>query len=64
MITDPGSDTGWFTSSYSGSASVNCVEVRLTETVVRVRDSKNRPGPEVHFGPAAWRGFLSVSTSC
>jgi hypothetical protein len=56
-------DTGWFKSSYSGSASVNCVEVRITSTTVLVRDSKNSHGPEVHFGPTAWHGFLGTTLS-
>lgn len=34
-------DTGWFKSSRSGGATDNCVEVRITDVVTRVRDSKN-----------------------
>jgi hypothetical protein len=34
-------DTGWFKSSFSGAANDNCVEVRLTGTAARVRDSKS-----------------------
>jgi hypothetical protein len=34
-------DTGWFKSARSGGASDACVEVRITEDAVRVRDSKN-----------------------
>ncbi|TCO52425.1 DUF397 domain-containing protein [Actinocrispum wychmicini] len=58
-----GDGMGWRKSSYSGTAGANCVEVRFTGTGVHVRDSKNRPGPIVHFGPAAWRGFLDSGQS-
>lgn len=34
-------DTGWFKSSFSGAATDNCVEVRLSDSGARVRDSKN-----------------------
>jgi len=34
-------DTGWFKSTFSGTANDNCVEVRFTEDVTWVRDSKN-----------------------
>lgn len=34
-------DTGWFKSTRSTSGSDNCVEVRITEEVTWVRDSKN-----------------------
>ena len=38
-------DTGWFKSTRSGSNDEGCVEVRLTEDAVGVRDSKNVTGP-------------------
>ncbi|MBB4908347.1 DUF397 domain-containing protein [Actinophytocola algeriensis] len=34
-------DTGWFKSTFSSTASDNCVEVRLSDSGARVRDSKN-----------------------
>ncbi|MFC4856437.1 DUF397 domain-containing protein [Actinophytocola glycyrrhizae] len=34
-------DTGWFKSTFSGTANDNCVEVRLSDGAARVRDSKN-----------------------
>lgn len=34
-------DTGWFKSTFSTSGSDNCVEVRFTGDVARMRDSKN-----------------------
>ena len=37
-------DTGWFKSTRSGGANEDCVEVRITEDSVGVRDSKNQAG--------------------
>jgi hypothetical protein len=51
-------DTGWFKSSLSGEASDNCVEVRITELSVGVRDSKNQAGPVFDFPSASWGEFL------
>ena len=56
-------DTGWFKSSYSGTANVNCVEVRIANTNILVRDSKNPQGPQFHFGPTAWQSFLNQTAS-
>jgi hypothetical protein len=51
-------DTGWFTSSFSGGANEACVEVRITDVAVGVRDSKNAAGPAFSFAPADWRAFV------
>ncbi|SDJ68610.1 protein of unknown function [Actinopolyspora mzabensis] len=55
-------DTGWIKSSRSSGASDNCVEVRLTDTAVGVRDSKNPDGPVHTFTHHAWRAFLHTTT--
>jgi uncharacterized protein DUF397 len=34
-------DTGWFKSTFSTTASDNCVEVRFSDDSARVRDSKS-----------------------
>jgi hypothetical protein len=52
-------DTGWYKSSRSAAASDNCVEVRITERDVAVRDSKNAAGPAFSFTSAQWRMFLN-----
>ncbi|MFF1925608.1 DUF397 domain-containing protein [Streptomyces sp. NPDC058221] len=53
-------ELAWFKSSYSSSGDGNdCVEVAATPGAVRVRDSKNPPGPMLAFGPQAWAGFTS-----
>ena len=35
-----------------------CVEVRMTDGAVHVRDSKDRSGPVLAFTPAEWATFL------
>ncbi|MBW4715550.1 DUF397 domain-containing protein [Saccharothrix obliqua] len=52
-------DTGWFKSSRSSGGSNGCVELRFTDDVVRVRDSKNPHGPTFDFRPDAWAAFLA-----
>lgn len=51
----------WRKSSRSGGNGGNCVEVadNLTE-VVGVRDSKDKQGPALVFGPNDWASFLGA----
>ncbi|MFD9593947.1 DUF397 domain-containing protein [Kitasatospora sp. NPDC059973] len=51
-------ELAWFKSSYSGTAGGECIEVAVT-TAVRVRDSKDRGGPQLAFSPAAWADFVA-----
>ncbi|KAA2250140.1 DUF397 domain-containing protein [Solihabitans fulvus] len=51
-------EIGWFKSSYSGGGNDQCVECRIAEDAVGVRDSKNRRGPAFAFGSVAWRAFI------
>lgn len=53
-------DTGWFKSSRSSTSSNACVEVRLTERAVSVRDSKDPQGGELSVGHSAWSAFLAA----
>jgi hypothetical protein len=46
----------WRVSTYTGGQG-NCVEVGRSATTVAVRDTKDREGPVLYFGPAAWRAF-------
>jgi hypothetical protein len=55
-------DTGWFKSTRSNPASDNCVEVRITEMTVGVRDSKNPTAGRLSFGPAGFAAFLATVT--
>jgi Domain of unknown function (DUF397) len=47
----------WRTSSTSGGT--ECVEVRIANHEVQVRDSKNREGVCLAFTHGEWRAFLS-----
>lgn len=46
----------WRKSSYS--AMQDCVEVRLEDERVAVRDSKNPDGPQLHLERTEWQTFL------
>ena len=49
--------TGWRVATYTGGQG-NCVEVGRSDTVVAVRDTKDRDGgPVLRFDPSAWRAF-------
>jgi hypothetical protein len=52
----------WRKSSYSSSNGGSCVEVadNLPGTVL-VRDTKDRDGGTLAFGPAAWQGFVNLA---
>lgn len=52
-------DATWRKSSYSGGNGGGCVEVGAHADVSRVlvRDTKDRQGPVLTFGPEAWRRF-------
>ncbi|MDM4719802.1 DUF397 domain-containing protein [Micromonospora sp. WMMA1363] len=53
----------WRKSSRSGNEG-NCVEVADNLSgVVGVRDSKDRTGPALVFGPTAWRAFVGFAKS-
>ncbi|MEV0700325.1 DUF397 domain-containing protein [Saccharopolyspora sp. NPDC050389] len=51
-------DTGWFKSTRSAAASNTCVEVRLTDQAVAVRDSKAPEDGQLVVPHAVWRAFL------
>jgi hypothetical protein len=55
------SDLAWFKSSYSSSASGDCVEVATCPDTVHVRDSKDKQGPQLALSPAAWTDFVSYA---
>ncbi len=48
----------WRTSSYSGNNGGACIEVAAARTVA-VRDSKDKAGPVLAFGPQAWVAFTA-----
>ena len=49
--------TAWRKSSFSGGNGGNCVEVGGSAPAVFVRDTKDRAGAVLAFGPHAWRKF-------
>jgi hypothetical protein len=54
-------DARWRTSTRSSTNGGDCVEVADNlPGLVAVRDSKDRDGAVLTFGPAAWRAFLAV----
>jgi hypothetical protein len=52
--------TTWRKSSYSGGNGGNCVEVGGTGPAVVVRDTNDRTGAALAFGPDAWRLFAAT----
>jgi hypothetical protein len=52
-------DDRWFTGTRSYDNG-NCVEVRLVDGLVEVRDSKDRTGPVLRCTRTGWRDLLSA----
>jgi hypothetical protein len=52
--------TTWRKSTYSGGNGGDCVEIGGTERAVAVRDTKDRAGAVLTFGPDAWRRFAAT----
>ena len=52
-------DATWRKSSYSGGNGGGCIEVGayMGASRVLVRDTKDRQGPVLAFGPKTWRRF-------
>ncbi len=47
----------WRKSTHSGSNGGGCIEVAGHDSRVLVRDTHDRSGPVLQFGPGAWRQF-------
>jgi len=47
----------WRKSTHSGSNGGGCIETASDRSRVLVRDTHDRTGPVLQFGPAAWRQF-------
>lgn len=52
-----GSGAAWRRSRFCGTAST-CVEVRIGDGEVGVRDGKDSGGPELRFTEAEWDAFV------
>ncbi|GGW55877.1 DUF397 domain-containing protein [Streptomyces griseoloalbus] len=59
MNTEQPARLDWFKSSYSSGEGGACVEVAPATTVIHVRDSKERGGPQLAFPRRAWSGFVA-----
>ncbi|WP_112466902.1 DUF397 domain-containing protein [Streptomyces triticisoli] len=59
MNTEQSTQLNWFKSSYSGDEGGECIEVAADATAIRVRDSKERGGPQLAFARSAWSGFVA-----
>ncbi|GGI81604.1 hypothetical protein GCM10011581_18830 [Saccharopolyspora subtropica] len=53
------SRAAWRKSSRSNGYGGACVEVAVMPEVIGVRDSKDRDGGTLTFGPEQWRAFLN-----
>ena len=55
-------DAQWRKSTRSGSSEATCVEVADNlPGVVLVRDTKDRDGGTLTFGPTAWQAFVVLA---
>ncbi len=53
----------WRKSTFSGGNGGNCVEVGGADRAVVVRDTKDRAGAALAFGPDAWQRFAATIRS-
>ncbi|MEV6563212.1 DUF397 domain-containing protein [Streptomyces kronopolitis] len=57
-----GTTPTWIKSSYSGQGNGNeCIEVATAPDTIRIRDSKNPHGPQLHVQPGTWADFLAFA---
>ncbi|MGW2598235.1 DUF397 domain-containing protein [Streptomyces klenkii] len=49
----------WCKSSYSDDEGDNCVEIANGPRGIRIRDSKQRSGPQLAVDGSAWAGFIA-----
>ncbi|MBO8192842.1 DUF397 domain-containing protein [Streptomyces oryzae] len=63
LPTEDGSVLEWIKSSYSSNDSPDCVEVAATPGSIHIRDSKNKPGPQLAVAPTAWADFISYAAT-
>jgi Domain of unknown function (DUF397) len=50
---------GWKKSTRSGTSGGNCVEVRMHDGAIQLRDSKDPTGPVLVFTLNEWRAFVA-----
>ncbi|WP_280871201.1 DUF397 domain-containing protein [Streptomyces sp. MJP52] len=54
-------ELAWFKSSYSGSSGDSCVEIAVSEQVIRVRDSKDVTRPHLAVAHEEWARFVEFA---
>jgi hypothetical protein len=54
---DPVTGLRWRKSTHSGSNGGGCLEAASHHGRVLIRDTRDRTGPVLRFGAAAWRRF-------
>ncbi|MGW1885709.1 DUF397 domain-containing protein [Streptomyces sp. NPDC001970] len=59
MSTEQPAQLQWFKSTYSSGEGGECVEVAADRAAIRVRDSKERGGPQLAFARDTWAGFIA-----
>ncbi|WP_327395293.1 DUF397 domain-containing protein [Streptomyces phaeochromogenes] len=59
--TDSAAGLKWSKSSYSSTDGPECVEVAASPRTVYVRDSKNKQGSRLGFGPQGWAAFVAYA---
>ncbi len=52
----------WRKASYSNDRDNACVEVASCPSIVHVRDSKHKTGPQLALSPGVWTSFVSYAT--
>lgn len=58
-MTDNTAIRDWRKASRSGGSGGNCVEVGAADTIIGVRDTKDRDGGTLLFDRSAWTAFLA-----
>lgn len=53
----------WRTSNHRAGNGGECVEVATCPHTVHVRDSKDKAGPTLGFGPDAWEAFVGFAAA-
>ncbi|MDQ0777610.1 hypothetical protein QF026_006076 [Streptomyces aurantiacus] len=59
LSADSVAELEWFKSSYSSTDGPDCVEVASTVGTIHIRDSKNKQGARLGFGPQRWAAFVA-----
>ncbi|MEU2870024.1 DUF397 domain-containing protein [Streptomyces olivoreticuli] len=62
MIRHDFSQYRWRKSSYSPDESDDCLEIRVADDLISIRDSKNPTGPMLRITASAYRSFTRAVT--